>query len=180
MKEEEKPNFVRGGKLCKTQIYRGNPKTLHKNISSKDLKKSSVVKSDEPDILNVNNSNVFKEEKLLNIRKGRKHMTQLPRQIDQPDILFGLNEYKRFHITNFHNLKKLCSNPIPDLPDTLEPITEDNDNIMPIPDSINNINNSKNEESKNPEKEIKEIKLISSLQLRENQLTDIKEKDENE
>ena len=180
MKEEQKPNFLRGGKLFKTQIYRGNPKTIHKNISSKDLKKSSVVKSDEPDILNVNNVNVFKEEKLLNIRKDRKHMTQLFRQNDNPDILLGLNEYKQFQIKNFHNLRKLCSNPIPDIPDILEPIKEDNNNILPSPDSINNVNNSQYEESKNPEKQLKTVKHISSLQLRENQLTDIKEKDETE
>ena len=152
MEEGVKPNFVRGGKMFRTQIYRGNPKTLQKNISSKDLKKASVVKSDEPDILNINNENVFKEEKLLNIRKSRKHMTQLPSQNDQPDILLGLNEYKQFQLKSFHKLRKICSNPIPDLPDTLEPIKEDNNSIMLRPDSMNNINFSKNEESKNPEK----------------------------
>ena len=124
MTEEINPNFIRGGKSFKTQIIKEKPKpkTIHKNISTKELKKTSVIKSDMPDILNENNSNVFKEEKLLNFRKEHKHMTQLPKQIDKPDTLLGLNEFGKFPIKRFHSIKKLNYYPIPDLPDNLEPI----------------------------------------------------------
>ena len=69
-------------------------------------------------------------EKLSNFRRENKHMTQIPQQIDKPDILFGLNEYKEINksskSTRFHSIKKLKScNSSPDLPDILHPLTED-------------------------------------------------------
>jgi len=122
-----------------------------------------------PDILKEDNSNVFKAEKLTNFRKPYKHMTQLPQQLDRPDVLFGLNEYKEVHPQNlFHNIKKLNnSSSIHDIPDTLDPIKDNQFNQMPRPESMNNIQSSMKEENKNAE--------IANLKLKEKVLSEIPE-----
>ena len=177
---EANPKFIRGGKNFKTQIVRQKPKQkeTHKNISSKDLAKVANL-NDIPDTIKENNTNVFKAQKLSsNIRKAYRHMTQLPQQLDQPDILLGLNEYKetRLQQKRFHTIKKVTnSDSIPDLPDTLEPLSENSDNQMPRPDSMFLFRKSYSEEITKSK-----IKNRKSLKIGENKLDDIKEKDEPE
>ena len=175
----EKPSdFVRSGKLSKTQIIRPNQKNTFSNLTSSDLKKITTLKqNDVPDTINENNPNIFKSEKLLNIRKRHRHMTQIPHQIDKPDILFGLNEYKEPSQKKFfHPIKRLSSSKLAlDLPDTLEPIIEDKFEHFPQPE----LNKSrKSEESKNSE--MLNMKNKSILKLGDSRLSDIKEKEESE
>ena len=178
----EQTKFYRGEKGFKTQIIRQNPKTMHKQISTHSLKKSLAINSnDRPDSLKEINSNVFKAEKLTNFRKPNKHMTELPHQLDKPDILLGLNEYKEIREKRiFHSIKKLTNfKSIPDAPDTLEPINEDACYQMPKPDSMTNILQCKNEEKKNNEVIPSKKGVVPSLKFGNN-LEDIKEKEESE
>ena len=179
---EQNPNFARSGKTCKTQIIKENKKPIHKIISTRDVTKFATLKqNDIPDTINDNSTNVFKAQKLLNFRREHKHMTQIPQHIDQPDVLLGLNEYKETRLKKgFHSIKKLTSfNSIPDLPDTIEPLNEDNINAMPRPGSMNKIKKLKNEEAKNPEN-ILNKKNIKNRNEEKQQLTDIKERNETE
>ena len=179
---EENQKFAGSGKTYKTQIIKENKKPIHKIISQKDVTKFTTLKpNDIPDTINDNNTNVFKAQKLLNFRREHKHMTQIPQHIDQPDILLGLEEYKEARLKKgFHSIKKLTSfNSIPDLPDTIEPINEDNFKAMPRPDSMNRIKKLINEEAKNSEN-IHNKKDIKNRNTEKQQLTDIKERNETE
>ena len=175
---EINPNFARSGKIFKTQIIKDNKNPMKKRISAENL--SNPKPNDIPDTINDNNTNVFKAQKLLNFRRGNKHMTQIPHHIDQPDVLLGLNEYKETRLRKgFHSIKELTSfKSIPDLPDTIEPINEDNFNVMPRPESMNKIKKLKNEEAKN----IENIhnKDVNNKKIEKIQLTDIKERNETE
>ena len=150
----EAPNYVRNKKVYGTAIVKNKRKKVFHDSTKKLQRSASAISNDTPDVLNENNNaNVFKVEKLTNYRKKQKHMTQLPQQIDKPDTLFGLDEYKEVLPQNcFHSIKKLTSNDvIPDLPDTLDPIDENQFNKLPKPESMTNIRKVLEEESKNPE-----------------------------
>ena len=73
-------------------------------------------------------------------------MSQLEKNIDLPDTLLALNEFKQNNLPrNPHVVKKSTSTSLkPDLPDILEPIQEIITNNLPKPLTIK-------EESKNPE-----------------------------
>ena len=103
----------------------------------------------------VKNLNILSNEteRLTNFRGENKHMTQMPKQTDKPDILLGLGEYKEVNQPKrFHNVKKLkSSHTVPDLPDTLSPITDNQFKQMPRPESMTNVRKSLNVESQNPD-----------------------------
>ena len=69
-------------------------------------------------------------------------MTQLEKNIDLPDTLLRLDEFKKINVPkNSHVVKKLTSTSLnPDLPDVLEPIEEIITNNLPKPYTINNVN----------------------------------------
>ena len=167
-------------KLSETMMLPKNT-NLNLNNPTKKLKKSaSNPSNDFPDILKVKSTNIFKAEKLSNFRRENKHMTQIPQQVDKPDILFGISEYKEINksskSTRFHSIKKLKScNSSPDLPDVLVPLTEDFYNTIPRPESMTKIKRSKNEESKNPEISNEDTNKRPSVKNEEQNLTDIKE-----
>ena len=150
----EAPNYVRKKKGYGTAIVKNKRQKAFHDSTKKLQRSASAISNDTPDVLNENNNaNVFKVEKLTNYRKKQKHMTQLPQQIDKPDTLFGLDEYKEVLPQNcFHSIKKLTSTDvIPDLPDTLDPIDENQFNKLPKPESMTNIRKVLEEERKNPE-----------------------------
>ena len=178
---EDTSNFVRSSKkTSKTQIVRPNINHNFNHLTPSDLKKITTLKqNDLPDTLNENNSNIFQAERLFNVRKNHKHMTQIQYHIDKPDILFGLNEYKEARIKkSFHSIKKLSSsNSIPDEPDTLEPIIEDKYEQIPQPESMIKLKKFSKEESKNSEN-MSKLKNMPILQFDESKLSDIKENEE--
>ena len=169
---------LKNNKLSGTMI---SPKNNKKDINqSKKVRKSATVKSNDiPDTLKKNNSDVFKAEKLSSFRKQPRHMSQISNQVDRPDILLGLNEYKKVNKSNrFHNIKKLKSNNFSqDLPDTFEPLKGDYYYNIPRPESMKKIKLSKREESKNPEiNNIRPKERQKSEKKDEKKLTDINEK----
>ena len=176
---EEKENKINNQKIHnESSTDEKNQKKPKNKISAKNLRKSATVRSnDMPDILNPNNLELFKDEKLLNIRKD-KRMSQIQKNIDKPDTLFGLNEYKqpKKGKTSFHSIKKLRNTQSSmDLPDTLEPLKEDSNYLLPRPDSMTNIRKSK--KGKEKEKQTNNIKLQKkpSIKEDENNLKEIKE-----
>ncbi len=173
---EEPSNYVRNKKTYGTTIESEKHKKRFNDSADKiKIKKSSTLKSDDlPDSLNDNNSNVFKSEKLTNFRKSHKHMTQLQKHIDMPDTLFGLDEYKEAHPQkNFHSIKKAnSSSSIADLPDSLEPINDNQFHQLPRPESMTSLKKSMREDSKNPE--ITNLRLIEKPK-EEKKLTEIQE-----
>ncbi len=108
--------------------------------------KSKTIKDEIPDALYNSNSMVRQSEKLSNVRKNKKHMSQLENNIDLPDTLLGFNEYKEIKIfKDTHHARKLRASSLnPDLPDVLEPVNEIFTSNMPKPYIIK-------EESKNQE-----------------------------
>ena len=173
---EEPSNYVRNKKTYGTTIESEKHKKRFNDSADKiKIKKSSTLKSDDlPDSLNDNNSNVFKSEKLTNFRKSHKHMTQLQKHIDMPDTLFGLDEYKEAHPQkNFHSIKKAnSSSSIADLPDSLEPINDNQFHQLPRPESMTSLKKSMREDSKNPD--ITNLRLIEKPK-EEKKLTEIQE-----
>ena len=170
---------LKNNKLSGTMI---SPKNNKKDMNqSKKVRKSATVKSNDiPDTLKKNNSDVFKAEKLSSFRKQPRHMSQISTKVDRPDILLGLNEYKKVTKSNrFHNVKKLkASNFSQDLPDTFEPLKGDYYSNIPRPESMKKIKLSKREESKNPEINNispKERQKSEKKDEKEKNLTDIKE-----
>ena len=156
-----------------------NYKKNQDNIPITKLKKcATVISYDYPDVLNDNNPNVFRAEKLTNFRKSKKHMSQLPPDIDKPDVLFGQNEIKEVKpYKRFHSIKKLTSSKSsPDFPDTLAPIEKDYYHHLPRPESMCNIRKSKKEECKNPEKNNLSNKEKPSIEKNEKDLNDIKDR----
>ena len=112
----------------------------------KKFHKSKTIRDDAPDALHNSNSLVKRSEKLTSTRKNKLHMSQLAKNVDMPDILFGFNEYKELRMfKDTHYTRKLRSSSLnPDLPDVLEPVNENYFPSMPKPYKIK-------EESKNPE-----------------------------
>ena len=92
----------------------------------KKFHKSKTIKDDIPDSLYNSNSTIKVSEKLTNVRRSKKRMTQLEQNIDLPDRLLGINEYKeRKTPRDNHKLKELRTTSLnPDLPDVLQPINE--------------------------------------------------------
>ena len=186
MSEQQKNNLPYTRKLNKTNIEGKNPERKNVNISTKYIRKSATLRSnDHPDILNLNYSKVAKDEKLTSFRK-EVGMSKISQNIDKPDTLFGLNEYKEVKKPKtFHSIKKLRNcNSVIDLPDTFEPLKEDYYNLIPRPDSMTKIKNSIKEESKNQEiiKEnpiikkdennihvIKDKKVENAIKIKENE-----------
>ena len=112
----------------------------------KKFHKSKSIKDDVPDALYNSNSLVKRSEKLTSTRKNKLHMSQLGKNVDIPDILFGFDEYKEIRMfKDTHYTKKLRASSLsPDPPDVLEPVKEIYMPSMPKPYKII-------EESKNPE-----------------------------
>ena len=178
---EIQPNFIRGKRGLATTVVKQNQKNnINRQSSYKHMRKPSMEDRDMPDVLYENNSKPSKQEKLLNPRKARKHMTQISHQ-DKPDVLFGINEYKEVRAPKrFHSIRKLSStSQVQDVPDTLEPILDESFKGMPKPDSMTNIKKSKIEESKNSEninKSIEKQLAPPSIDLKSG-LEEIKEED---
>ena len=88
--------------------------------------KSKTIKNEEPDKLINSISNVSHPEKLLNVRKNKRRMTHLEKNIDLPDNLLAIDEFKKTNIPRHTHVSRTfrasCLNP--DLPDFLEPIEE--------------------------------------------------------
>ena len=171
MSEQDKD--INHNKLSKTTIKEKNNK-MKSDKSNRKLKKSASVKTNDiPDTIKMNNSNVFKMEKLSNFRKEPKHTSQKQYPVDQPDVLFGINEFKELSKKNrFHSVRKLKSNNFSqDLPDTFEPLYGDYYSNIPRPSSMSKIKISKIEESKNPETaNIKAIKMSENEEKNENNI----------
>ena len=145
------PNYNRDNRQFATTIIKKGQKSNKNENSSSIMRKSSMDSIDMPDVLNDNNTNVFKPTKLLNGRKRKKHMTQIPQQ-DVPDILLGMNEYKEVNIPRkFHNIKKPISSLNQDMPDSLEPINDAPTSAIPKSQVLTSIHKPKKDESKNPE-----------------------------
>ena len=129
--------------------------------------KSKTIKNELPDTLINPSSSIKQPEKLFNIRKSKKRMTQLEKNIDLPDTLLAMDEYKQMNFqTDTHISRKLrasCLNP--DLPDFLEPVEEIITSNLPKPYDVREENeedsshiiNSLNEELKLLEEKRKEI-----------------------
>ena len=139
-------------------------------ISRQRCRKSKTIRNENPDILINQNESIKQSQKLLQGRKSKKRMTQLEKNLDLPDTLLGLNEYKEFKFQkDSHILRKLrtsCLNP--DLPDVLEPIEE-----------IITSNMSKPYEVKE-EKEEKKIEILESHFERLKKLEEMKNEIEEE
>ena len=172
---EEETNNVRNKEINGTTITSEKHKKRFNDSADKiKMKKSSTLKSDDlPDILNGNNSNIFQSEKLTNFRKPHKHMTQLQKHIDMPDTLFGLDEYKESHPKKqFHSIKKAnSSSSIADLPDSLEPINDNQFHQLPRPESMTSLQKSMRDDNRNPD--ITNLRLIEKPK-EEKKLTEIK------
>ena len=135
-------------KYIKAPGYRLNASTQDKNFIKRQNKfhKSKTLKDEMPDALYNSNSIVKQSEKLSNVRRSKKRMTQLEKNIDLPDTLLGFNEYKENKIHKDTRVRKMLRSESlhPDLPDILEPINEIITSTMPKPYVIK-------EESKNQE-----------------------------
>ena len=184
---EEQPKYVRNKKTYGTSIVRDNRKNKLNDFSNNIKKSPTLLSNDLPDTLKEDNSNVYKVEKLTNFRKPYKHMTQLPQQLDRPDVLLGLNEYKEIHPQNrFHTIKKLnSSSSIHDMPDTLDPIKDNQFSQMPRPESMSNIKRTMKEENKNAEiahlklLELPKEKILSEIPENNNETDRVKSEDNN-
>ena len=138
-------------------------------------RKSKTIRNEIPDILTKSNSSLKQPQKLLLGRSTKKRMTQLEKNIDLPDTLLGLNEYKEMKFAkNNHTIKKLrksCYNP--DLPDILEPVQEIITSNIPKPCIAK-------EESKNQElEEIKKKKKLDEIKKLEEKKKESIEKGQN-
>lgn len=184
---EEQPKYVRNKKTYGTSIVRDNRKNKLNDFSNNIKKSPTLLSNDLPDTLKEDNSNAYKVEKLTNFRKPYKHMTQLPQQLDRPDVLLGLNEYKEIHPQNrFHTIKKLnSSSSIHDMPDTLDPIKDNQFSQMPRPESMSNIKRTMKEENKNAEianlklLELSKEKILSEIPENNNETDRVKSEDNN-
>ena len=167
------PNYNRDNRQFSTTIIK---KGNRNENSSSIMRKSSMDSKDMPDVLNDNNTNVFKPTKLLNGRQRKKHMTQIPQQ-DVPDVLLGMNEYKEVNIPRkFHSIKKPISSFNQDLPDSLEPVNDAATTAIPKSEVLSSIHKMKKEESKNQENTKKSIdKSNSTTKVKKSNLQDIKE-----
>jgi hypothetical protein len=109
-----------------------NPTNL---LNRRRQTKSKTIKNEMPDTLINPSSSIKQPEKLFNIRKSKKRMTQLEKNIDLPDTLLAMDEYKQMNFqTDTHISRKLrasCLNP--DLPDFLEPVEEIITSNLPKP-----------------------------------------------
>ena len=132
--------------------------------------KSKTIKNEEPDKLISSISSVAHPEKLLNIRKNKRRMSQLEKNIDLPDNLLAMDEFKETKIpSHTHNSRKFrasCLNP--DLPDFLEPIKEITIPNLSKPYELNEIKEIK-EEAKN--KSVDE-ESVSKENSKENNVND--------
>ena len=150
-----------------------NEQNETKNITNnfkRKQQKSKTIKNEVPDELINLNSSIKKQEQLFQGRKGKKRMTQLEKNIDLPDTLLRLDEFKKINVPkNSHVVKKLTSTSLnPDLPDVLEPIEEIITNNLPKPYTIK-------EERKNQETDI--INNVNSENININNIN-IEEKNE--
>ena len=122
--------------------------------------KSKTIKNELPDTLINPSSSIKQPEKLFNIRKNKKRMTQLEKNIDLPDTLLAMDEYKQINFQkDTHISRKLrasCLNP--DLPDFLEPVEEIITSNLPKPYKEENEENSSNINSLNEELKLLEEK----------------------
>ena len=136
----------------------------------KKFYKSKTIKDEIPDALYNSNSMVRQSEKLSNVRKNKKHMSQLENNIDLPDTLLGFNEYKEIKtFKDTHYARKLRASSLnPDLPDVLEPINEIYTSNMPKPyiikeesknQEITENNENNKEDFNNDDKKEEEIKI---------------------
>ena len=124
-------------KYIKAPGYRLNASTQDKNFIKRQNKfhKSKTLKDEMPDALYNSNSIVKQSEKLSNVRRSKKRMTQLEKNIDLPDTLLGFNEYKENKIHKDTRVRKMLRSESlhPDLPDILEPINEIITSTIPKP-----------------------------------------------
>ena len=110
----------------------------------KNFRKTKTIKDDVPDALYNSNSAIIQSQKLTSVRKNKLRMSCLEQNIDLPDTLLGIDEYKEIKIfKDKHVTRKLRASLLKeDLPDVLEPVNEIIASHLPKP---------YNEESKNPE-----------------------------
>ena len=149
---EIQPNFIRANK---TKLCTTIPRDPNFTKRQKKFRLTKTLKDDVPDSLVHSNSSVKISDKLLNVRRSKKRMTQLEKNIDLPDTLLGFNEFKQIKIPkDTHVTKKLRSSSLnPDLPDVLEPVYEIKSSQMRKPYMVQ-------EESKN-----QEINVINNINV---------------
>ena len=137
------PNYIKS-----VPVHHSNNLPREQNFINRQRKfhKSRTIKDDAPDSLYNSNSTVKISEKISNVRKSKKRMSQLEQNIDLPDKLLGINEFKeRITPKDTHKFKQLRTTSLnPDLPDILEPINEIITTKLPKP--FTNKEESKNQE----------------------------------
>ena len=154
---DENHKYKRSDKVYATTFVHRDKKNKLTMVKKGLKKNNSAVSKDVPDQLVKNDSDFFKVEKAQNYRKTKKRMTQLPQNVDKPDVLLGIKEYKEIREQpNFHNIKKM-SVVIPDKPDIIESNDQNSFSNIPGPKTMISIKRDKYEEEKN-ESQIKDKK----------------------
>ena len=111
---------------------------INSKFSNSRILKSLTIKNEYPDTLINLNSSIKQPEKLLNVRKYKKRMTRLHKNIDLPDNLLGFDEYKEISmLKDIHISREIKTSGFnPDLPDILEPINGTKYSNLPKPYKI--------------------------------------------
>jgi hypothetical protein len=176
---KDQPNYKKSVNIRNTNKIQRDQNFVNRQ---KKFHKSKTIKDDAPDSLYNSNSMIKVSEKLSNVRRTKKRMTQLEQNIDLPDKLLGIDEFKeRITPKDTHKFKQLRTTSLnPDLPDILEPINEIITTKLPKP--FTNKEESKNQEliDNNKVEYINNKEKEKNIKENYNDFNDISEEEKNQ